>query len=215
MALDEERGSETAADESRALHARALARDPSLPAEVWERCHDRLLRRLQAKFRALDEPEISDAVTDVILGYAERPEQYDPARARLEGYLQMAAGRDLLNLLQKRKRQPTLVPLDPVAHDRAARNTVQEGEEREDRLRSYLHADLSWEDFMRTLRAILPDPVDREVLELMAEGERATARFATLIGCADRAEAEQQRRVKQTKDRIRARLRRKGFPSHG
>jgi hypothetical protein len=127
----------------------------------------------------------------------------------------MAARGDLLNLLQKRKRQPTLVPLDPVAHDRPARNTVQEGEEREERLRSYLHSDLSWEEFMRRLREVLPDPVDREVLELMAEGERATARFARVIGCDDLDEAEQRKQVKQTKDRIRARLKRHGFQSHG
>lgn len=214
MALDEERESR-AADESRRLHARALAGDRTVSGEVWERWYTGLVRQLRVKFPVLDDTAIHDAVSDVIFDYIERPARYDPAKAPLDRYLLMAARGDLLNLLQKRKRQPTVIPLDPVAHDRPARNTVQEDEERENWLRAYLHVALSWEEFMRRLGEVLPDPLDREVLDLMAEGERATTRFAMLIGCADLDEAEQRKHVKQTKDRIRARLRRHGFPSHG
>ena len=89
-------------DEGRRFHARALAGGLTLSGELWVHYHDVLWRQLMAKFRALDEADISDAVTDVILGYAKRPQQYDPDKAPLGSYLRMAAGRDLLNLLEKR-----------------------------------------------------------------------------------------------------------------
>ncbi|HET8630627.1 MAG TPA: hypothetical protein VFL91_24680, partial [Thermomicrobiales bacterium] len=132
MALDEEREGEAGRDdESRRFHARALAGDLTVSGAVWERYYVPIVRQLRPKFPVLDEEEIGDAVTDVIFHFAERPARFDPGKAPLDRYLLMAARGDLLNLLQKRKRQPTLVPLDPVAHDRPARNTVQEGEERE------------------------------------------------------------------------------------
>jgi hypothetical protein len=201
-------------DESRALHARALAGSASLSAEIWERWHDALLAELAARFRGLEPAEVSDTITDVILSYVERPAQYQPDKLPLDRYLRMAAQGDLLNLLDKRRRQPNIIPFEPVAHDRPTRNGMQEAEEREAQRDAVLPAGMAWEAFMRTLRDLFPDPNDREVIELMAEGERDSARFAQVLGCAALAVPEQRRQVKQVKDRIRLRLKRHGIRLH-
>lgn len=198
-------------DESGRLHARALAGSPSLSGELWERWHGHLLAELRPKFRGLEATEVSDAVTDVILAYVEHPTQYQPDKLPLERYLRMAAHGDLLNLAEKKGRRPTIIAFDPVAHDRPVRNSMQEAEQREAQRDANLPAGVQWETVMRALRDLIPDPVEREVIELMAEGERDSARFAALLGCATLAPAEQRKRVKQTKDRLRLRLKRAGI----
>ena len=201
-------------DESRALHARALAGSRSLSGELWERWHHTLLRELCPKFPGLEAEEVSDVITDAMLSYAERPAQYQPDRLPLDRYLRMAAYGDLLNLVRSKKRPPKLVPLDPVAHDRPARNSEQEAEERDDRRAAVLPADKPWEAFMLTLVELFPDAQDREVIELMAEGERESMRYEQVLGCGHLAVAEQRRQVKQAKDRIRLRLKRYGIRLH-
>lgn len=137
-----------------------------------------------------------------------------PERLPLDRYLRMAAHGDLLNLVTKRKRQPTLVSFDPVAHDRPVRNTMQEAEERDAQRAAFLPADQTWEAFMLKLVDLFPDPNDREVIELMAEGERESTRYAQVLGCDHLDVDAQQRRVKQAKDRIRLRLKRYGIRLH-
>ena len=201
-------------EESRTLHARALAGDRSVSAILWERCHAGLLRDLRPKFAVLEPAEVSDAITDVILSYVERPAQYQPERLALDRYLRMAAQGDLLNLVAKMERQPTLVPFDPVVHDRPARNSMQEAEERDAQRAALLPADLAWEAFVRKLVDLFPDPRDRAVIELLAEGERSTTRYAHVLGC-DHLEPEAQRRqVNKAKGRIRLRLKRYGIRLH-
>lgn len=201
-------------DDSRALHARILAGDRALSAVLFERWHAGLLRELHQKFPTLDLAEVSDAITDVIFSYVERPAQYQPERLPLDRYLRMAAQGDLLNLITKRERQPQLVPFDPVVHDRPARNSMQEAEERDAQRAAFLPADLPWEAFVLKLADLFPDPNDRAVIELMAEGEREATRYAQVLGCDHLALETQRRQVNKVKDRIRVRLKRYGIRLH-
>jgi DNA-directed RNA polymerase specialized sigma24 family protein len=197
--------------ESRAWHARALAGDETVSADIYERCYETMMQHLARQFPRLDAEEIHDAVTGVIFQYVERPQQYQPDKRSLRGYLQMAAYGDLLNLLKQRERRPRLVPFRRVAHGESDGNSEQEPEEGQEGPEGRVIADAAWEEIMRTLRDILPDPVDRQVLELMMDGERSSTCYARVLGCSDLALDEQRRRVKQAKDRIRVRLKRKGL----
>jgi hypothetical protein len=60
----------------------------------------------------------------------------------------------------------------------------------------------------RAISELLPDERDREVLNLMMERERNTAAFARILQIEHLPVADQRRRVKQTKDRIRLRVKR-------
>jgi hypothetical protein len=59
------------------------------------------------------------------------------------------------------------------------------------------------------LLPIVTDPTDRQVLNLMLDGVRETGAYAAILGITERPIAEQQRIVKQHKDRIRKLVRRK------
>ncbi len=196
---------------SRPLHRQALRGSPTVSGEAWELFHDRILASLRPNFKVLDDAAISTAVTDVILDYAKRPQQYDPERLSLRGYLRMAVQGDLLNLLEKQTRERNhlkIIALDDVADEPEARNIWQEAEDREARLAVYLPTDTSVEAFMRKLPEIIPDAREREVIVLMAEGERDSACFAVVLGCEQLDVAAQRKLVKQVKDRIRLRLKR-------
>lgn len=121
---------------------------------------------------------------------------------------------DLRNLIAHRERQPKLVPFDPVVHDRPARNTMQEADERDAQRAAFLPADLAWEAFVLKLVDLFPDPRDRAVIELMAEGERAATRYAHVLGCDHLGLDAQRRQVNKVKDRIRLRLKRYGIRLH-
>lgn len=196
-------------DESYRYHERALARDPLVSSELWERLHAPLFRRLRPTFGGLDTTDVEDAITDVILEFCEHPERYNPDKRTLDGYLAMAARGDLLNLLEKRKRLPKIVPLPSVEHDDANRNREQEVEDAY--VDDYLPDAISEEALLKKLRDILPDPTDREVYEMMADGVRETTRYARVLGCEELDPAAQRKLVKQVKDRIRIRLKRSGL----
>lgn len=67
---------------------------------------------------------------------------------------------------------------------------------------------------MLRLADLFPDPHDRELIELMAEGEPEFARYVRVLGVDHLDTVEQRRRVKQAKDRVRLRLKRFGVRLH-
>jgi hypothetical protein len=58
--------------------------------------------------------------------------------------------------------------------------------------------------------ALLPDPTDQSLLELMMDGVRESAAYAAVMGLQGQPRDVQAREVKRAKDRIRARLKRGG-----
>lgn len=67
---------------------------------------------------------------------------------------------------------------------------------------------------MLTLVELFLDAHDRELIELMAEGEHESERYARVLGVDHLDIAERRRRVKQAKDRVRRRLKRFGIRFH-
>jgi RNA polymerase sigma-70 factor (ECF subfamily) len=61
----------------------------------------------------------------------------------------------------------------------------------------------------------ITDPMDRRILALMLQGERATAAYATVLGIQAAPEQEQKSIVKRHKDRISKRLERLGESIRG
>src|SRR6266545_349485 len=104
------------------IHARLLAGDPTAPAELVESIRSPLFEGLRRKYPKLANSELLlDAVTDSLMSYIKRPEQFDPAKRGLLGFLVMAADGDLLNALAKQtRRQRKEVPLEDVELDAIA-----------------------------------------------------------------------------------------------
>jgi len=194
------------------FHERALAGDRTVSSELWLHIHQEFFGRLRARFRTLDDTDIADAITDVVLGYTERPTAFHPDKLPLDRYLAMAIRGDLLNLIEKRQRQPKFISLTRVVDDGVGRNSEQEVETTYGD--DYLPDGVSREMLMKKLRDILPSPTDQEVYEMMSDGVRETTRYAQVLGCETLDSAAQRKLVKQAKDRIRVRLKRCGLRFH-
>jgi hypothetical protein len=181
----------------RDLHNQASLTVTSRIAEVFL---PELTLRLQRSFPNVgDRHLIASCAEDALLDYLGRPERFDPARGTLLTYLRLLARSRLLNELGRK---------DSVAVDPAETvyETASEADWDESARLGELEAERRIEE---KLRLIITDPADREVLELMLEGVRETSAYAAVLGITDRTAAEQQRVVKQHKDRVRKRVQRK------
>lgn len=82
------------------LHQRLLDGDDTASSEVCCFFLEKLVVQLERKFRTIvdyDEQIIWEVVTDMLLGYCDGPEQYNPELKSLWGYLYMAASGDIQN----------------------------------------------------------------------------------------------------------------------
>jgi len=186
------------------IHQRLLTRDPTASAECAEEVIGPLTKRLERRFPRLRESDlVADAVTDAVFSYLKRPEQYDPARRGLLGFLAMAAEGDLKNALAKRQRRREMevslddVDLETVGGNRVVGPAEAAGEVDLDKIRS-------------GVSALFDDPRDRQLAELVLEGERSIEVCARILGLEGLPIVEQRREVKRHKDRIKKRLERYG-----
>lgn len=198
-------------EQAHQLHQRLLQGDPLAPAELVETFMEELVRRLRARARPLrDDDLILDASTDTLLAYAQQPTKFDPAKSSLLTYLTMSAYGDLLNMLareyRKKKRE---IPLEDVEHSLSVGNNMVE-EAEDEVLERYGISTIEKALLLRRVVEEFPDPVDRQLLNLMLSGERKTTAYSAVLGIQDSDRGEQKQIVKRHKDRLTKRLQRLG-----
>lgn len=192
-----------------ALHRRLCNGDRTASEEIASLLLSPLVQNVSRKFSRTDEHTIWDGVTDAILDYCARPDQFDTTRAvPLDRFLYTAAWRNVANSLRGETRRKAreekaghayaefAVELDP-----AAGNLLQE-EEIEQLHRQQVE-----------LMSTLSGEKDRQILALRLQGERRTEAFAKILEISHLPMDAQRREVKQAKDRIDKILRRKGGQS--
>ena len=186
-----------------ALHLRLVAGDKTAPDESVLRWLPELVRKLSFQFAEVtmrDEHLVLAATLDALFDYTRDPSKYDPQRSSLGNYLLKAARGDLINSLRRDKTQGRDAgSINSVEQWLSAGNSNFE-EEVIDR------ADLRalWE----TIMSKITDPLDRSLLKLMLEGERATEAYASVLGIQHLPDQEKRAIVKRHKDRISKRLER-------
>jgi RNA polymerase sigma-70 factor (ECF subfamily) len=174
---------------------------------------DPLARKLRSRFPNLDDPAlVDDAVADAVLNYAERPDQFDPSKRGLFGYLEMSAHGDLLNALAavKRRRQRER-SLDVVELPLEQRNKASMTREPSATLEDHVISDLTSQRMIARVREAAETPQDVKVLQLMIDGERSTERYAEVLGLQNLTAVQRRREVKRHKDRMKKRLERLGL----
>jgi hypothetical protein len=189
------------------LHRRLTAGDdPRVSAEVAEAFLLPLVRILRSLFPHVPDPHlIETAAGDAIIHYLKRPEKFDPARGSLLAYLCLDATGDLKNFLHGRRKNVALH--EPLAEyllpaDEAANAPANSSGDPEARLLAAESA------LVRRAFEAVTDPLDRELVELMMDGERRTEAYAEVFGVEGRPPREQAATVKRHKDRLRKLLRR-------
>ncbi len=192
-------------EDDRALHARLLRRDPTAPADLAQGHLAPLVAWLLDTFPHDDPALLETVAIDLILDLGQRPEQYDPGRSSLASYLRMAARGDRKNALEsEHRRRRHHAPLEDVELQAPARNRwwpvpldpVEAVDDEDGDAR------------VAALRARFHGP-EREVVDLILDGERRTEAFAAVLGLHDRPREEQMREVKRAKDRLKKRM--KGY----
>ncbi len=181
------------------MHRRLLAREDSrVTSEIAELFLPLLATDLHRQFPQLSDPHLAEtAAIDTLMDYFTHPEKYDPSRRSLIGYLYLSARRDLLNLMEKRKKVVALHPPLPEYEVQAG-----DDENPEERL---LAQD---SPIVRCVLLRVIDPVDRELVALMMDSVRDTASYAAVLSITDRPPNEQAEIVKQHKDRLKKSIRR-------
>lgn len=184
------------------IHKRLLAADPTASAELAERVLGLLAGKLQHLYSEVQDPHlVPDAVTDAVFGYIKNPQQFDPTKRGLMGFLLMAAEGDLKNSLAKRRRREhrevdlANVELEGLSGKGIARAVDTVSAIEAARLR-------------QELIAIFATPTDQQIVELILDGERSTEAYVRVLGLEGCSPAEQRSEVKRQKDRIKKRLER-------
>ena len=184
------------------IHRRLLESDPVAPAELVEAILDWLVEGLSFRFPNLpDRDMLIDAASDALIGYIKRPEQFDPSKRGLPGFLLMSADGDLRNALAKtRRRGEKETPLAVVELSEYGGNDKGRTEDP--------GARIDMERLHKKIDALFKDPKDKRIVELIMDGERSTEPFSQVLGLESLPVEEQRAKVKRHKDRIKKRLRR-------
>lgn len=173
--------------------------NPTAFAQLSEFALPHLISFLQHEFRQVEPHLPETAAIDSLLTYYQAPQKYDPERVSLFAYLRMAARHDLLNALDKNKRQKR--PLHNIDEPTIQAQLLEDDAELV-ALSTWLDtADLAEQELLHRFEANL-DSTDRQLFLLMLNGVRETEPYAEILQVSDLTLPEQRREVKRTKDRL-------------
>ncbi|MGH3085716.1 MAG: hypothetical protein ACRDSJ_00175 [Rubrobacteraceae bacterium] len=207
---------ERPAEEGRSLRARLLAGDTTASNDVVAAYLNDLADWLEARYPQEHPNDCSTAAADAILTFIRRPEVYDPERLTLRSYLRMSANGDMKNLLRSErrhgKRRVNLELAEP-----AVEKQLRDEEADPARVLERRADEVAAE---ARVRSLIPDwlaagltPEEIQVLGLMRMKERRTTVYAAALGISHLSFKEQQKIVKQTKDRLNKRTERMSDPN--
>jgi hypothetical protein len=159
------------------------------------------LKKLYSKYAKIDETLVLQSVNDALWGYYRNPHTFDPDKNTLLRFLEIAAERDLINLLKKERKfldfkndLPSDVELEEKMWNRASGNG--DSPESDFINKEVIHKiDEQFKNHFKNER-------DIELAKLILGKVRETSRFSTLLEISELDIDEQQKLVKQHKDRI-------------
>jgi hypothetical protein len=183
------------------LHHAILQSDETAPSRLAELALPFLVNSLEREFVAVrDRHLIETAAHDALISYFSRPDQYRPNKSRLHSYLRMSARGDLLNLLKQQKIEAART--EPDVEDRASRPEHMLMVDIDEERSLWQAADARESEIATTVAKAITDPVDRQIIDLMLDGTRATEPFSSILGIEHLSIDQQRLQVKQHKDRL-------------
>ncbi len=190
------------------LHARLLAgTSVTVTSEIAERFLPLVASGLKRRFHNLSDPHLVDtAVEDALIDYFDNPARFDPKRGGLATYLYWRARSLLLNLMAGQKKLFEREKAVELEDEEAVYQMTES--ETADVERSLVQREMD-ETTWRKLCEIFTDRLDLELVKLMMEGARETARYAELLGASSLSTDEQAGLVKRNKDRLKKTIQRK------
>ncbi|MBE2224987.1 MAG: hypothetical protein IAF02_25835, partial [Anaerolineae bacterium] len=179
-------------------------------AELSEFALPHLVGFLQQQFPTQEVHQVEITAIDTLMAYQMLPNKYNADKLSLFAYLRMAARGDMLNAIDKeaRRAQRNQPIDDPMLQSQLpSLDLLTQTGELDEWLET--HTKLSRTELLQKLDADL-DKTDKEMLLLMFDGVRDTARYAAVLDISHLPQPEQQAEVKRAKDRLQKRLQRFG-----
>ena len=200
-------------------HNLLLAGDPVASAVIADRIYPIMIKHLEYKYPEISQDIIVSAATDAMINYLKRPEQYNPQKASLVGYLKMAANGDLKNILKSEKkrackeilRDPLVNEKDIVELHASSPELVAEKAFIDPTAASTPEIELGAKEQEEMLTQIFSNDVDQRLGLMVINGVRETSHYAEVLSVNSLPVTEQRILVKQHKDRIKKRLERAGL----
>ena len=181
-----------------ALHKQLLQGDRTASEEVASLLLTPITNQTSRKFPFTDEHIVAEGVTDAILDYCENPQKFDATRGvPLDGFIRMAARRNVSNLLRGEKRRK-------VREEKYGRAKLESPVELSGSVGNLLQKDkkMRVQRPMAEAMTILKDKKDQQIHKLRLQGERRTQVFAQVLEINHLTAEVQRREVKRAKDRI-------------
>lgn len=161
------------------------------------------LKRFYPAIAKKDDAIIMEAVSDGFLGYYQNPSTFNPQVSTLEKFLRLACERDLINIIDKEERKIKKMRFVEVEEDFWNRKVGSE-----ENPETILLQKESEQAETSQLQNVLKNDVDVELSKLILNGERKTEMFSKVLQIENLSFSEQQKIVKQNKDRIKVSLKR-------
>lgn len=202
--------------------------DPTKFDRLFSLLFPPLFDRTRRLFPAVQEADIEDAVIKALTFLAFNPARYDEKRMTLLSFLTLVARRRLIDEIRRRKKEFMGVGFS-VADGLSPTNTEQGSEalevrdaqadtERDALLSVRFASGDPMQDYppeiVQWLEAALPDPRDRQLLRMSADGQLSVEEFAALYEVGHLPLQERQRDMKRNRDRIQKRVERRGGDLH-
>lgn len=179
-------------EEERALHERAVQRDPVVSADIFLTFMDRIAAILMRRLRC-DEDTARDSTMKVLYDYIERPERYDPDKGDLFPYLMQAATYRALDQRRSEHAEARRIREFVSAVEQGSRTPKEQLEDR-------VEAGLTMRKLLEC--GYLKDERDQKTLLLILQGVRSTEELAKALGLPAMPTEELRRKVKRHRDRL-------------
>jgi|ERR1051326_8555567 hypothetical protein len=198
-------------DKSGELHQLILKGDGLALSKLYDLYGAEVIRKLKGWYRKLAKTDTAlfvEAVNEAFLGYYRNPFTFDPNKNTLLRFLEIAAERDLKNILVREKKhlETQKVP-DNVELEEKFWNSISKNAKMPD---GQLIFNESMALINKELANHFDNDLDLKLAKLVIAGERETDVFSGVLEIEELEIAEQRSEVKKNKDRIKKVLERNG-----
>ncbi|MCW3052303.1 MAG: hypothetical protein JWN14_1473 [Chthonomonadales bacterium] len=194
-------------EEFDALWRAVRAGNPAAERRLINACFPRLVPILRHRFVVLPVECIEDAAYDALVHLIRDPDRYDPHKGSLLNYLIHIGNNKLIDAYRQLRRRRELPVGGSVELALIETNQYRGADYREP---DFYDPGSLPPDVEAFLTELLPDPQDRAAFDLyLQEGRAAVAQYAAIWGLDHLPSEQQETLVKQNRDRIMKKVRRK------
>ena len=195
-------------------HKAVLDKDDLALSKLYDLYGDKIIRTLKRWYRTVakrDEALIFEAVNEAFYGYFNNPSTFNPQQNTLQRFLEIAADRDLKNLLSKEKKHLLRKDLpEDVELEEKFWNSIAKSDNSAD-------ATIITDEMMQAVQQLLAiyflTDTDILLAKMVLSKDRETELYIKVLQIEQLTIGEQRKEVKKTKDRIKKVLERNDIES--